>query len=140
MLRQPADLRFHSRYSRPQIVNYFGYVYDPAPHNFVILRFHTPINAGDGTQLCRYHEARHLWREGRPPIRKPLRRRLGVLVAESEHEHTNNRPDRVDVYRAGKQYDGAPLRCVGLAASGSIRWNGNNSRAGGRLAGACGSG
>lgn len=39
VLRLPADLRLHRRYTRPEIVNHFGEQYDPARHNTGVLRF-----------------------------------------------------------------------------------------------------
>lgn len=39
ILRRPSDLGLHRRYSRPEIVNYFGMQYDPARHNTGVLRF-----------------------------------------------------------------------------------------------------
>ncbi len=44
VLRLPADLRLHRRYTRPEIVNHFGQQYDPARHNTGVLRF---SDAGD---------------------------------------------------------------------------------------------
>jgi superfamily II DNA or RNA helicase/HKD family nuclease len=39
ILRTPSDLEHSRRYSRPEIVNYFGVQYDPARHNSGVLNF-----------------------------------------------------------------------------------------------------
>lgn len=39
VLRRPADLATHERYTRPLIVNHFGLQYDPARHNAGVITF-----------------------------------------------------------------------------------------------------
>jgi phage repressor protein C with HTH and peptisase S24 domain len=43
VLRAPADLVLHRRYSRPDVVNHFGEQYDPAKHNFGVLKMGSAI-------------------------------------------------------------------------------------------------
>ena len=46
VLHRPSDLTLHRRYTRPEIVNYFGLQYDPARHNTGVLKFEC-----DGDQI-----------------------------------------------------------------------------------------
>jgi superfamily II DNA or RNA helicase len=38
VLRDPSDLRLHGRYTRSEIINHFGRQYDPAKHNFGVIK------------------------------------------------------------------------------------------------------